>query len=635
MRVILLTSGASLLLTCAAFFTYEYITFRQNTVRQISTLGEIIATNSTGALAFFNEDDAAETLASLKAEKHIVAAYLFDNNGKVYATYPANLSASELPQTRKGQGYQFNDGYLQGYQPVVREGMPLGYVYLKMDLHGIYSRFRLYGFIALLVIATSALLTYFLSKRFQRSITTPIFNLAETARIISAEQNYSIRAKKYGNDELGLLTDAFNQMLTRIEDQNDEIISLNHGLEKKVLQRTAQLKTANTILKQQNDFVETIIDSSVHVIVVVDEEMRFSTINKKGEELYSVTREEVLGKKYADVFPQARNSAAYHDIERALKGEYVHNRVTTSTVINGYFENYFIPLLEGGKVYGALILLHDITSLIESNERLKAVNAELEKSNHDLEQFAYVASHDLQEPLRKIQTFSELAERNFKNPEIAKRYFDKINASARRMAELIKAVLKYSLLSKTQEAESVDLNAIIESVNADLELVIAEKNAAINVSPLPEIQGIPLQLTQLFLNLVSNGLKFSTEQPVINIHAKLVGKDYLQQHQIPLQGTGYVQITVADNGIGFDQQHAAKIFDIFQRLHSGPAYAGTGIGLALCKKIVDNHSGFITVNSESGKGTSFIIYLPTGNLPETSNGKAENTPATNVSSGSN
>jgi light-regulated signal transduction histidine kinase (bacteriophytochrome) len=248
---------------------------------------------------------------------------------------------------------------------------------------------------------------------------------------------------------------------------------------------------------------------------------------------------------------------------------------------------------------------------MQANEKLQSVNTELEKSNHELEQFAYVASHDLQEPLRKIQTFTELGERNMNDPEVLKRYLGKVSSSAQRMTELIKAVLNYSRLSKSEtEFVEVDLNHILQSIYIDLELLIQEKGAVINNDKMPVIYGIPLQLHQLFINLITNSLKFNERKPEINITSAYVkGKDAPDVEGIVKQ-RDYVKITFSDNGIGFDQRFAEKVFSIFQRLHSDKRIEGTGIGLAVCKKIVENHQGFITVTSQLKMGTTFTIYLP-------------------------
>ena len=610
MRVILLTSGAVLLMTCTAFFAYEFITYRDITKRELSTLGQIVAANSTAALAFDSKEDATETLAALRAEKHIAAACLYDSDGHLFATYPAHVAAEDFPAQLKPNGYVFTGGHLEGFEPVVQNGNRLGTLYLKNDLRAVYSRFKLYGFISVLFIIISFLFAYFLSRRLQKAITTPILGLAGTAKIVSDQRNYSVRATKWSNDELGVLTDAFNHMLTEIEAQNLQITALNQNLEQKVRERTSELEEANSELTQQNEFIETILDASVDLIAVFDRTYNYVVVNKKTFDLYGIKKEDLVGRNLLTIFPGIRNSPMLSDLEKAFKGDVVHNPAFRS-LSGHYFENFFIPLKDENDVVDRVLAIgHDITEVMLTNEKLKQVNAELEKSNRDLEQFAYVASHDLQEPLRKIQTFAELSEKNMKNAETQKKYLQKINSSAQRMTELIKAVLNYSRLSRSDdEFTLVDLNAIIENIKTDLELLIEEKKAVVNVTPLPSIEAIPLQINQLFLNLISNSLKFSQEAPGITITYSLLGGKEVPGNVPSKNGVSYVKLVFSDNGIGFDQQYANKIFSIFQRLHS-TEYAGTGIGLALCKKIVENHGGAITVESAPGKGTSFFIYLP-------------------------
>jgi signal transduction histidine kinase len=178
------------------------------------------------------------------------------------------------------------------------------------------------------------------------------------------------------------------------------------------------------------------------------------------------------------------------------------------------------------------------------------------------------------------------------------------------MSELIKSVLNYSKLAKHEsEKEPVDLNKIISQIISDFELLIEEKHAKIITEKLPVIEGVPLSLNQLFANLIANALKFSDKTPIVEINSSIVNSnDVLNNEDVPFGK--YIEIRVTDNGIGFDQRYAQQIFGMFQRLHGKHEYAGTGIGLALCKKIVEHHDGFITAKGELGKGTTFFVYFP-------------------------
>lgn len=249
LRAIMITSGAVLLLTCAIFFAYDIYTFRQSMMRQLSTLGEIIAANSTAALAFDSKEDAEEVLAALHAEPHVRSACLYDKKGNFFAAYPTGTPAVGFPAKPQEYGYQFGNTYLTGFQPVQQGESTLGTLYIQSDMTAIYDRLKLYATIAILIVMLSFALAYLLAKRLHHSISKPVLVLSETAKAISERQDYSVRATKLGDDELGKLTDTFNQMLSEIEQQNNEIQSFNHTLEQKIIKRTEELETANKELE--------------------------------------------------------------------------------------------------------------------------------------------------------------------------------------------------------------------------------------------------------------------------------------------------------------------------------------------------------------------------------------------------
>ena len=612
MQLIMLICGAVLFVACASFFVYELITYRKIARDELETLGKVTATNSTSSLAFNVKEDAQEVLKALSVQKHIAAAVLYDKDGQLFAAYPEKIDSANLPAKHNGSGFDFRNSYIEGYQPVILGNKRIGTLFLKSDMKAVYKRFSFYGLIALLFFLFAFLLTYLLSRRLHRSVSEPILQLAEKARLISERKDYSVRADKKSNDEIGILTDAFNHMLTQIQAQNIEIHALNNNLEEKIAVRTWELQEANKALTEQNEFIQTIIDASIDLIAVFDRDLNYLILNQYAARVFQRNREDVIGKNILQVFPQMKDKPLIQHLHNALNGKFVHVAAYQSQLADAWFENFLIPLKDqNDNIDRVLLIGHDITETMRANEKLRQLNSELEKSNRDLEQFAYVASHDLQEPLRKIMTFSDLSERNIHNPEIQKRYLQKISSSAGRMTELIKAVLNYSRLSRTGvELTDVDLNLIIEQLQTDLELLIQEKGARIVSEKLPVIKGIPLQLSQLFLNLFTNALKFSERPPVITIRVVPVTPEESQEADLPKQDSDFLKILFSDNGIGFEQQYANRLFSIFQRLHSSDSYAGTGIGLALCKKIVENHGGAITVESEPGKGTTFFLYFP-------------------------
>lgn len=268
------------------------------------------------------------------------------------------------------------------------------------------------------------------------------------------------------------------------------------------------------------------------------------------------------------------------------------------------------------KWVGSCTDIHDQKLSVEGLEiKIHERTRDLQRSNLELQQFAYIASHDLQEPLRKIATFTELLNNNLGKDidEKSKSYLGKITASARRMLALIQGVLNFSQLSRGEEYFAmVDLNEIIAEVKSDFELAIAEKGAHIHTGHLPVIPGIRLQLIQLFSNLLGNALKFSMPGIYPDIHIKVCDLAVRDVSDYPALNPrrSYICLEFKDNGIGFSQEYAEQVFVIFQRLNDRQSYSGTGIGLALCKRIVLNHKGEIYARSKPGEGSSFYIILP-------------------------
>lgn len=280
---------------------------------------------------------------------------------------------------------------------------------------------------------------------------------------------------------------------------------------------------------------------------------------------------------------------------------------------------------ENGKILqwvGTSTDIHDqitfqetLEDLVDARTKdLSKINIELQSSNQDLESFAYISSHDLQEPLRKIQTFiSIILDSDYENlSDRGKSYFLRVESAAARMKRLITDLLTYSRTSAVdKDFEEVNLQELLEEIQGDFLDTLEEKNGRISIETMPVISGISFQLRQLFVNLISNSIKFAKEgiPPEIEITRRIVNGEEIETTDL-YKNQKYVEITIKDNGIGFSQEYASKIFEVFQRLHAKGTYDGTGIGLAICKKIIDKHHGLISAASTAGEGATFKIILP-------------------------
>ena len=247
------------------------------------------------------------------------------------------------------------------------------------------------------------------------------------------------------------------------------------------------------------------------------------------------------------------------------------------------------------------------------NERLIRNNTQLVSINEELDRFAYVASHDLQEPLRKIMIFSDKILMSGNLDAETEKYFRKIISSSKRMELLINDLLNFSRQPmNSADFRKIDLNVLAKEAIAELEIEIEKNNARINISELPVIWAVPSLIRQLFHNLISNAIKFrkKTVEPVVRIEAKKLNSTNNPFPVKTMNGNSYYKISISDNGIGFDPKYADEIFMVFKRLHSYHEFEGSGVGLSICKKIIEKHNGFITAESKPGNGSTFIFGLP-------------------------
>jgi PAS domain S-box-containing protein len=357
---------------------------------------------------------------------------------------------------------------------------------------------------------------------------------------------------------------------------------------------STQLSSGHT--KAEDAFgIHALVEQSPNIMVTCDTQARLRYINFMPP---GRTHAEAVGTSYFDwVVPESREEIR-GIVQRVLTTGEPGSYETRSPVSTGaaWYAGRVGPIKSGAEIVGFTVITTDIT-------HLKKTQLRLEQSNRELESFAYVASHDLQEPLRKIQTFGERLKTTSAaalSPE-GRDYIDRMQAAATRMRRLIDDLLSFSRVSsKAQPFIQVNLSTIAREVLGDLETTIEHAKGRVTVGELPVLMADPLQMRQLLQNLVGNAIKFHREgvPPVVSVR----GSVDAQAQRCMLE--------VEDNGIGFEEKYAERIFQVFQRLHGRGQYEGTGIGLAICRKIVERHGGSIGVRSTPGVGTTFLVSLP-------------------------
>ncbi|MGE6355295.1 sensor histidine kinase [Flavobacterium sp. NPDC079362] len=396
---------------------------------------------------------------------------------------------------------------------------------------------------------------------------------------------------------------------------------------------TKKVLAIKQIEEKEAELRNTILKAPIGMCILTGPDHVVDIANEKMIEVWGKTAEEIMNKPIFEGVFEAQDQG----FEKLLKQVYetgkphVAHEIPIFLPRDGKLKKVYVSLIyepcrnEHDIITGVYAVVIDVTARVLAQEQieqiveartkeLNEVNLKLQKTNEELEQFAHITSHDLQEPLRKISVFSQLLEQKVGLMDNDSRtYLGKINICSNRMVNLIRDLLGYSEVAKQESSyTTIDLNDVIGEIISDLEILILQKKAFIEHGVLPTIEADPVQMAQLFGNIISNSLKYSKSDvfPVITISSKEVTLQEIAFNSNLIEGNTYYKIEIADNGIGFSQQYSQQIFSIFQRLHNKTEYGGTGIGLALCKKIVQKHSGDIFAEGKTGEGAKFTVILP-------------------------
>lgn len=447
-------------------------------------------------------------------------------------------------------------------------------------------------------------------------------------REITEEQESANEELQSANEELQSSNEEMQSLNEELETSQEELQSTNEELlvvNQELLDNQQQLNTAK-------HFSESVVETIREPLLVINKASCIVSANAAYYKVFKTSEQESIGKYLFDVGGGQWDNTKLrrlleNNITEKIKIEdfEIENdfqRIGRRTMLlnSRYIVNHY------GKEELILLAIEDITERKNAEQKMKSYSDDLEKEvekrtsdlvqlNLQLSQFAHLASHDLQEPLRKIETFSSRLLENFTenlSPEI-QTYLHKIDGSAARMRKLINELLAYSrLISYENLFVLTDLNVVLENVLSDFELIMEEKKAKITSNDLPVLQAIPLQMNQLFYNLIMNSLKFSREDipPIITITSSKLSDGQVSKLFPDAMGSDYYEIIFRDNGIGFNQNYASQIFDVFQQLHHTEEFAGSGIGLSIIKRIVGNHYGHISVEAKENEGAAFHVILP-------------------------
>ena len=576
--IAMITTSASLLLAGTGIVVSDSIFFRGYLRRDLVALARIVADNSTAALAFDDPQAAGDTLGALHARSHIVGACIYRLNRTVLARY-AREKVFVCPAEESQSSIGFTADSLIIWRPVNLQGRRIGSFMLLYDLGEIRERVRLYGGMVLIVLLVSSLLAFGLSSMLRSIIATPISRLVQATTSVSRTGDYGIRAERSSNDELGVLTDGFNEMLAGIQSRDEELRKAFHDVERE---------------RQRFHFMA---ESMPQKIFTARPTGDIDYLNRQWMEYAGVAFEQMKDWGWtAFIHPEDLEASVQAWKKSLATGEpwTMEQRFRGS---DGRYRWHLSRARAMRDSDGAITTwIGSSTEIQEQKEK----EEELRRANDDLRQFAYSASHDLQEPIRNVAVYSEV---------VLRRYADKLDADGqqflgflrdggRQLATLVSDLLAYTRASLAELVETrVDSAAVLRKSLAILAEPIRASEAEVTSDPLPEVYMGEAHLQQVFQNLIGNAIKYRNQAPP-RIH-------------VSCQSRGAVWcFAVQDNGIGIDPQYREKIFGVFKRLHHDQRYSGTGIGLAICQRVVERYGGRIWVESEPGKGSTFFFTIP-------------------------
>ena len=375
------------------------------------------------------------------------------------------------------------------------------------------------------------------------------------------------------------------------------------------------------------DLYEMLNDSSIDRVMAIDNHWRVIAWNKTAALVTGIDKAVIIGRPLLEIFPQLQEDKEMMDaIQLAMKGNKSFVSAQEGLLNRHYYENHFIPLVgEHGQVKGVMNIMHDVAHRVKAENKLQQLNEELEQQYRQLETaatematFTYITSNELKEPLRHVYTSFELLVKSEGGSlsNGSKANIRRMQASLNRMNLLLDDIWALSHINSFRQIRNnVDLNEVFKNTLIKLEKKVTEKQATIEATELPEIHGFKDMLQTLFINLIDNGLKFQSpgNSPRITITSRLIQPTELPagfQHT----NNAMVLLTFTDNGIGFDPAHSDRVFIMFEKLHAKNQYPGSGMGLAIAKKIVEAHDGYIKVETEPNQGAVFLVYLPASNI---------------------
>jgi PAS domain S-box-containing protein len=590
----MITCGAALVVAAVLFTLYDRATFLREKAQDLIVSAKMIGSNSTAALSFHDIRLAREVLNALQAKQHVVNACIYDSDGTVFAKYSRSLAHVDFPPppTVKEDGTRIVARHMVLFQDIALHGDSIGTIYIEADLGDVNDRLLRFVMIDFIVLVGSLAVVYVLCNRLQRVISEPIHELAETAAKFSAQENYSMRATRRSNDEIGVLVDQFNGMLDRLQQRDVSLQQARDGLEKSVAKRTSYLNA--------------LIENSPLGILVLDSGRFVKLCNPAFEMLFQYTRLEAVGKAIDGLIADGDLLSEFREIyRRTVDGEVVNvmtrcQRKDRSIVD---VELHTVRLMVDGKVEGTLYIYQDISVRKRAEEEMQRAKEAAETSNRAKSEFLANMSHEIRTPMNGIIGMTDLALETKLSQE-QREFLGMVKSSADSLLALLNDILDFSKIEAGKlDFETIDfrLRDTLDDTIRALGLHAQQKGLELAchvLSDVPDgLQGDPTRIRQIVVNLLGNAIKFTSEgEVVIQVEIQDESEDEVVLH-----------FAVRDTGIGIPLEKQQLIFEAFTQTDSSTTrkYGGSGLGLAISSRLVNRMGGKIWVESEPDRGSTF------------------------------
>jgi PAS domain S-box-containing protein len=588
------TSAAALLVASLVFTLFDRSTFLRGKTQDLTVTARMVGSNSTAALSFGDPKSAGEILSALQAKQNVINACIYRKDGTVFASYSRDAATSDFnPPPAQIQSTAIVNDHMILFQPILLNGYSIGTIFIEADLTDLSERLMRFLEIDFLVLLASLGIAFLLSTRLQRIISGPIQELADTALAVSTQENYSIRAAKKGDDEIGLLFDQFNSMLDRIQQRDTALQDAHNELENRVVERTSYLNA--------------LIENSPLAILVLDSGQKVQLYNPAFENLFQCSREDV-GKPVLDLFPNEKTLPEVNAASEAASEKTRVSLITRRKRKDGSYvdvELHMVPLTVKGRVLGSLGIYQDITK-----RRVLEQQLQMAQKMEAVGRLSGGIAHDFNNLLGVILGYIQVIKRTLVPGNSLYEYAEEIEKASRRAVSLTRQLLAFSR-QQVLEPVVLILNTLVADMEKMLPRLIGEDiDLKLMLAPtLGQVKADPGQLEQVLMNLAVNARDAMPDGGKLTIQTANAEIDaaFVREHPGSIAGE-YVMLAVTDTGTGMDPETQAQIFEPFFTTKGRDK--GTGLGLATVYGVVKQSNGYITVESEIGKGSLFTIYLP-------------------------